>query len=233
MSATSSPFYIPVDLSHTALILADIQSQIAARLPQDELKQMTDHVLELTNLFRAEIARCRSQPKPAGTAYDGVPLIIHHIFPAGINGNSFISHYNKLYTWFQKLEAAGHFSRDAADPNKPSYQVLPKLVPEGGWGGKDEIIIPKLTASCFGSSELVQYLRARGVKHIMLCGLTTVGAILGTARAGADLDFHMIVPREGTMDDERDVNDFILEKVLPKFVDVVGVEDVKGLFRER
>lgn len=46
----------------------------------------------------------------------------------------------------------------------------------------------------------------------MLCygGLTTVGAILGSARHGADLDYHVIIPRTGVMDDEDDVNDFIL-----------------------
>lgn len=234
MSSTfsSSPFYVPVDLGHTALLLADIQTQIAARLPQDDVNAMTDQVLALLNLFRNEIKTRRAQPALASPAnpFDNVPLIVHHIFPAGINGNGFISPYNKLYSWFQKLEAAGHFTRDAADPNKPAYQVLDKLVPSGGWGGKDEIIVPKITASCFGSSELVQYLRARGIKHVVLCGLTTVGAVLGTARAGADLDFHMIVPREGTIDDEKEVNYFILDRILSKFVDVVAVDDVKALF---
>lgn len=226
----SSPYYIPVDLSHTALLLADIQTQIAARLPQDEVNTLTDHTLDLLNLFRAEITKRRSQSDSSATSFSGVPLIVHHIFPAGINSNSFISPYNKLYEWFQSLEAAGHFNRDSSDPNKPNYQIPEKLVPKDGWGGKDEIIVPKLTASCFGSSELVQYLRARGIKHIVLCGLTTVGAILGTARAGADSDYHMIVVKEGVMDDDIEVNDFVLEKVLPKFVDVVGIEDVKALF---
>lgn len=64
----------------------------------------------------------------------------------------------------------------------------------------------------------------------MLCGLTTAGAILGSARGGADLDLHMIVPRECVLDDEKDVNDFLLERVLPRFIDVVGIEDIEKLF---
>ena len=57
-----------------------------------------------------------------------------------------------------------------------------------------------------------------------------MGAILGGARQGADLDYHVVIPRQAVMDDEEDVNTFLLERVLPKFVDVVDVEDVKGLF---
>jgi hypothetical protein len=33
------------------------------------------------------------------------------------------------------------------------------------------------------------------------------------------------------MDDEPEVNDFIMEKILPKFVDVVRMEDVLALGR--
>jgi nicotinamidase-related amidase len=236
MSPASSeqPFYIPVDLSHTALLLADIQGQIASRFSTDQLEPYLSHVLRLLTLFRTEIAERRNAPPTNTSLYDNVPLIIHHVFPAGINSNGFISPYNKLARWFAKLEASGAFSREAADPNKPHYDILPALRPEGdAWGSKDEIIIPKLTAGCFSSSELQGYLRARGVRHVVLCGLTTAGAILGSARLGADLDFHVIVPREAVMDDEQEVNDFLLERVLPRFVDVVGVEDVEGLFQQQ
>lgn len=66
---------------------------------------------------------------------------------------------------------------------------------------------------------------------MVLCGLTTSGSILGSVRLGADLDLHIIVPREGVMDDEEDVSDFLLERIFPKFVDVVGLKDVEELFK--
>jgi hypothetical protein len=65
----------------------------------------------------------------------------------------------------------------------------------------------------------------------VLCGLTTCGSILGSARLGADLDFHIIVPKEGVMDDDEEVNNFLLEKVLPRFVDVVDMKDVEELLK--
>lgn len=58
-----------------------------------------------------------------------------------------------------------------------------------------------------------------------------MGSILGTAKAGADPDFHIIYVKEGIIDDEKEVNDFLMERVLPKFVDVVSMEDVLALSR--
>jgi hypothetical protein len=47
------------------------------------------------------------------------------------------------------------------------------------------------------------------------------------------LDFHIICPREGIIDDDKEVNDLLMEKVLPKFVDVVGVHDVLALHEKK
>jgi nicotinamidase-related amidase len=231
----TSPFYVPVDIGHTALLLADIQDQIASRFSPEQLDSFTTQVLRLTNLFRAEIVkRCAQDVRRSSELYENVPLIVYHVFPAGINANGFISPYNKLSKWFKKLEAVGAFSRDDRDPNHPSYKIIKDLQPEGGrWGTKDEIIVPKLTAGCFSSSELQGYFRAREIKHVVLCGLTTAGAILRSARLRADLDFHVTVPRQAMMDDDPEVNDFLLEKVLPRLVDVVDLADVENVFEAK
>ena len=141
-----------------------------------------------------------------------------------------MSPYNKMAVKWKQIELSKGFTPPPDDPNHPHYAVIDALKPSDSWGSPDEILLSKITAGCFGSSELQQYLRARDIKHVILCGLTTSGAILGSARAGADLDMHMIVPRECVMDDDKEVNDFLLERVLARQVDVVGVEEVKALF---
>jgi nicotinamidase-related amidase len=227
-----SKFYRPVDLTHTALLLSDIQEQVLQRFPSEVAGPYLETTLNIIKLFRDEIVRHRSQPEKASLdGFDGVPLIVHHVLPFGINSNAFVSPYNKLSSWVKKLEASGYFNDTASDPNHPHYPVPKMLQPEGGWGKKDEIILSKIQPGCFSSSDLLAYFRARGIKHVVLCGLTTCGSVLGSARLGADLDFHVIVPREGVMDDDNDVNTFLLERVLPKFVDVVDVKDVEELFR--
>lgn len=123
---TDEPFYVPVDLGHTALLLADIQDQIASRFSEKQLAAFTAQVLRLLTLLREEISHRRNSDQPQNARarstddlYDGVPLIIHHVFPVGINSNTFISPYIKLARWFGKLEASGAFTRKASDPNTP------------------------------------------------------------------------------------------------------------------
>ena len=229
--ASSTPFYVPASLPHTALLLSDVQTQILARFPKETQEAYLSEIQKLLSFFRAEIARHRSADKSSTSLYDEVPLIIHHTLPFNLNSNAFVSPYNKLAKWVAQLEAKGFFGSAPSDPHIPNYAIPAVLAPPSGWGSKDEIVLPKVQPSCFGSSDLLSYLRARGIKHVVLVGLTTMGSILGTARAGADLDFHIICVKEGIIDDEKEVNDFLMERVLPKFVDVVSMEDVLGLSR--
>lgn len=238
-SNTSKPFHTEVDLRYTALLLSDMQNEILARFPAEKQEQYLKEVVSLIDLFRNDIHQRRTVPaeseENASGAYVGVPLIIHHVFPYGYNNNAFISPYNKLSSWVKSLQEKGLFTVTdrAKNPETPVYSIPETLYPQGGsFGGSniDEILLPKFQTSSFGSSDLLGYLRARGIRHVVLCGLTTVGAILGSARHGADLDYHIIIPRSGVMDDEDDVNDFVLQRVLPKFVDIVDMDDVKDLF---
>ncbi|KAF5968664.1 hypothetical protein FBULB1_10618 [Fusarium bulbicola] len=212
----SSSFYVPVSLDHTALLLSDVQSQILRRFSQIKSR------------------RASSKLKESRSLYDDVPLIIHHTLPFNINSNAFVSPYNKLASWIAKLEASGAFANAPSDPHRPHYAVPSELVPPGGWGGKDEILLGKLQPNCFGSSDLLAYLRARGIRHVVvLDGLTTMGSILSSARAGAELDFHVICVEDGIVDDDPEVHELIMKRILPKFVDVVTSKDIVNLGKKR
>ena len=116
----------------------------------------------------------------------------------------------------------------AKDPNTPWFAIPPSLVPPAGWN-EDEILLPKIQPSCFGSSDLVKYLAARDIKHVVLVGLTTEGSVLSSVRHGSDLDFHVIVPREGVWCDDAELGEVVLQKLIPRFADVVSLKDVAGL----
>lgn len=149
-----------------------------------------------------------------------------------MSGNAFISPYNKLATWaLERLKGvplpAGGLS--AAD-------CMPEdIKPPAGWG-VDEIALSKLAPSCFSSSELLAYLRARDIKHVVLVGLTTGGSVLSSVLQGAGLDFHVVVVREGCWEDDQEVERVLLGEeregkggLVERFVDVVGVGDVLKL----
>jgi len=156
-------------------------------------------------------------------------MIIHHTLPFNLNSSAFVSPCGELAKWVRSLEGRGIFAHAPSDPHSPNFAVPSAFVPPSSWGTKDEALLGKLQPNCFGSSDLLAYLHARGIKHVVLVGLTTMGSILGSARAGADLDSHIICPREGIIDDDKEANDFLMEKVLPKSVDVVGIDDVLAL----
>lgn len=227
----ASPFFVPVDIAHTALLLSDVQTQILQRFPAETQKNYIDNIKTLLDYFRAEISKRRSNKdsRAGSAAYDGVPLIVHHTLPFNLNSNAFVSPYNKLSKWVKQLETAGYFANAPSDPHHPHYGVPTELTPPGGWGNKDEIVLGKLQPNCFGSSDLLSYLRARGIRHVVLVGLTTMGSILGSARGGADLDFHVICVEEGIIDDDSEVHKFLMTKVLPKFVDIVDLQDILQL----
>ncbi|KAF5008949.1 hypothetical protein FDECE_4812 [Fusarium decemcellulare] len=227
----SSPFFVPVSLSRTALILSDVQTQILARFPKEVQDDYLAKVQELLEFFRSEITSRRSKRKPVDSPdlYDDVPMIIHHTLPFNINSNAFVSPYNKLASWVSMLEQKGFFAKTSPDPRYPDYSVPDSVAPPAGWGGKDEILLGKLQPNCFGSSDLLAYLRARGIRHVMLIGLTTMGSILGSARAGADLDFHISLVEECIMDDDKEVHELLMKRILPKFVDLVTMQDVLAL----
>ncbi|KAF5551448.1 Isochorismatase hydrolase [Fusarium napiforme] len=211
----STPFYFPVSLDHTALLLSDVQSQILRRFSQEEQAAYLGKVLKLLNFFRSEIKSRRTsiQPKDTHSLYEDVPLIIHNTLPFNINSNAFVSPYNKLASWGAKLEVSGAFANAPSDPHRPHYGVPAELVPPGGWGGKDEILL--------------------GIRHVVLIGLTTMGSILSSARAGAELDFHVICVEDGIIDDDPEVHEFIMKRILPKFVDVVTAKDIVRLGKEK
>lgn len=188
-----SSFYIPISLLHTALLLSDIQTQILARFSKEKQEAYLTQVLRLLTFFRSEIttARNSSVEKDDSSLYPEVPLIIHHTLPFNLNSNAFVSPYNKLSKWVRGLEAQGFFANAPSDPNTPFYGIPSSLVPPKGWS-HDEIVMGKLAPNCFASSDLQAYLRARGVRHVILVGLTTMGSMLGSARGGADLDFHIV-----------------------------------------
>lgn len=98
-----------------------------------------------------------------------------------------------------------------------SYSRIPKTRP-------GTILYREERALSQGNGLVDQTLQ-RGIRHVVLCDLATIGVIPGSARHGADLYYHVVIPRSGVMDDEGNVNDFILQ-VLLKFVDTFDMKDL-------
>ena len=62
----------------------------------------------------------------------------------------------------QSLEEKGLFQKVSADPHHPNFAIPGELAPEGGWGSKDEIVLGKLSPSCFGKFRFDQVFECEG-----------------------------------------------------------------------
>ena len=228
--APASPFWRPVDMSQTALLLSDVQDQLIKSMPADAAKQYLETVKTIVEHFRSQVEIKRGGTSPASDSHApnaGVPLIIHHLWPFGQNSNAFVSPYNKLTTLGFRRRQGMSLPAGAKDPNTPWYAIPEVLIPPKGWN-VDEVILGKIQCGSFIETNLLQYLRARDIKHVVLCGLKTDGAVLSSVREASDLDFHVILPREGSWA-EPDIHNFIMDNLMSKFCDVVSKEEVLQL----
>ena len=92
-----------------------------------------------------------------------------------------------------------------------------------------EIIVTKRRISAFTGSDLEVVLRAYGIQHMVLCGISTSGVVLSTLREAADKDYRLTVLTDCCADADEEVHRVLTTKVFPRQAEVLSVEDwIKG-----
>ena len=89
----------------------------------------------------------------------------------------------------------------------------------------DEIIVTKRRYSAFTGSDLEVVLRAQGIQHIVLTGISTSGVVLSTVREAADKDYRLTVLSDGCADNDPEVHHVLTTKVFPRQAEVISVEE--------
>jgi nicotinamidase-related amidase len=227
----TSPFWRPIDMGRTALLLSDVQTQLVAHMPEYQRTPYFAAVLGVLQHFQSQILHRRADvPSNPLAPNDGIPLIIHHVVASGANSNSFVSPYHKLNTWaLRRTQTSGvEPPPTATDLNTPVYAIPDAIKPSNGWN-VDEVLIGKIAPGSFANSDVLTYLRARDIRHVVILGLTTEESVLSSVRGASDLDFHALVPKDACWADEEEVHRFVLKKLVDRFADVISVADIEGL----
>ncbi|MCW3466398.1 cysteine hydrolase family protein [Chitinophaga nivalis] len=89
-------------------------------------------------------------------------------------------------------------------------QIHPDLQPENG-----DIIVIKRRYSAFTGSDLEVILRAKGIQHLVLTGVSTSGVVLSTVREAADKDYELTVIADCCADRDAEVQQVLTTKVFP------------------
>lgn len=120
-----SPFWRSVDISKTAVLLSDLQTQLLSHMSEIEQHKYLSDVLGLLNKVRTHISH--EQGKDGA----GLPFIIHHVVSmdyATIN----LSPYNKINNWALKRLQATRGTGKFAPVADPAVTVPKQLHPEQG-----------------------------------------------------------------------------------------------------
>jgi nicotinamidase-related amidase len=118
-----------------------------------------------------------------------------------------------------KAMPAGSMAVDA-----PATQVDERVAPADG-----DIVVRKVRVGAFGTTDLDQQLRARGVDTLVLAGISTSGVLLSTVRDGYDRDYRLLVLADASADPEPGVHEFLTETLFPRQAEVIEVADLEAL----
>ena len=89
----------------------------------------------------------------------------------------------------------------------------------------NEIIVIKRRISAFTGSDLELILRAHGIQHLALTGISTGGVVLSTVREAADKDYRITVLSDGCADADPEIHHVLTTKIFPRQTDVITVEE--------
>ena len=99
-------------------------------------------------------------------------------------------------------------------------KVHPDLAPQDG-----DLTVLKRRLSAFSGSDLELVLRALGIQHLVLTGISTNGVVLSTFREATDKDYRLTVLADCCADGDEEVHRVLTTKIFPRHADVLMVDD--------
>lgn len=118
-------------------------------------------------------------------------------------------------------QAATVFHADA-----PGTQIHERIAPQDG-----DIVVRKTRVGPFGTTDLDEQLRARGVDTLIMSGIATSGVVLSAVRDGHDRDYRIVVVSDLCADGDDEVHSFLVERIFPRQGDVVTSAELGQLLR--
>lgn len=106
--------------------------------------------------------------------------------------------------------------------------IVPELEPR-----EHEPVVVKRRVSALAHTDLQALLSALEVGTLVLCGLSTSGAVLSTLRQAADADYRIVVLSDACADGDAEVHALLNAKVFPSQATVMTVAQFTEISRRR
>jgi nicotinamidase-related amidase len=121
-------------------------------------------------------------------------------------------------------------ARDLSKPvfSKGSWEaeIAKELAP-----AKRDVVVPKHRWSSFFHTDLDLHLRVRGIDTIIIAGGSTEVGVAATAFAARDMDYGLVVVRDGCYSMRGNNSEFFMDRVFPRMGRVMSVADAVRLMK--
>jgi nicotinamidase-related amidase len=148
-------------------------------------------------------------------------------YPSGAHAADGSDSVDRLTDTDMELGAGGSVEK----PIRPHFykgsreaEIAPELAPDKG-----DVVVPKQRWSSFFQTNFDLQLRVRGLDTIVIAGGSTDVGIASTVFAARDLDYGIVVIRDGCYSTRGPNNDFFMDRVFPRMGRVMTVDEAVAL----
>ncbi|MCC6473159.1 MAG: cysteine hydrolase [Burkholderiales bacterium] len=193
-----------VDPRHTALVLWDMQAGIAPRAFNHEA------LLPRLRTFAAQ-ARARKVP-------------VFYSIQADLDlATEETGVWMKVRAKRAGLPDPAQLLPSRIDPKRES--IVPELSPQPG-----DTVFRKRRPNGFHGTDLDLILRNRGIRAIILGGVSTEAGVEATARSARDLGYEVVVLSDGTGSLSREAHELALRLMSLMYFDLATTTDIAGVW---
>jgi nicotinamidase-related amidase len=94
-----------------------------------------------------------------------------------------------------------------------------------------EVVVGKHRVNALYGTGLDLILRANNIDTLIILGYATSGVVLSTVRYAADADYRLVVVEDCCADQDREVHDFLTQRIFSRQAEVVSAAEVMQALR--
>lgn len=126
-----------------------------------------------------------------------------------------------------RMKRTAASSRDVKIPAaKKGHDLIEELAPQPG-----DIVFQKRRPDGFIGTDFDLMLRNKGIRTVLMGGVSTEGGIEGSARTGRNLGYYMVVLKDCVGSRNRELHDIALKLMEKSHFDVVTANEVAQIWR--
>jgi len=110
------------------------------------------------------------------------------------------------------------------DADAAATQIDGRVAPQEG-----DIVVRKTRVGAFGTTDLDERLRARGIDTLVLAGISTSGVVISTLVEAHDRDYRLFVLTDATADPDSELHASLIGGFFPKRAEMIEVADLERL----